>query len=130
MSETTPHDSTDAADDLGTTADVVDVTIERTEHVTITFDDGLVCTFPVGELRAACPCATCRGFRERGEIAWPRPGRPTTVSITSAEFAGAWGVSIAWSDGHDTGIYAWAPLRRWWLAGRGEPLTEEAPFAD
>ncbi|MEO6122602.1 MAG: DUF971 domain-containing protein [Ilumatobacteraceae bacterium] len=121
-------DTTDTADTVDA-ADVVDVTIERTESVTITFDDGLVCVFPVAELRASCPCATCRGLRERGEIAWPRPGRPDTIQITDANFAGAWGVSISWSDGHDTGIYAWAPLRRWWLAGRDDELTPEAPRA-
>ncbi len=104
---------------------VVDVTIERSESVTITFDDGVVCAFPVEELRAACPCATCRGMRERGGIAWPRPGQPNSITIASAEFAGAWGLSISWSDGHDTGIYAWTPLRRWWLAGRDDPLTAE-----
>ena len=105
---------------------VIDVTIERTEYAAITFDDGLVCTFGVSELRAACPCATCRGWRERGEIAWPRAGQSDVISIRDAEFAGAWGMSISWSDGHDTGIYAWAALRRWWQAGRNEPLTEQA----
>ena len=104
---------------------VVAVTIERTESVAVTFDDGLECTFPVAELRAACPCATCRGLRERGEVAWPRPGQLPTISIADAEFAGAWGVSISWSDGHDTGIYAWEPLRRWWLSGLEESLATE-----
>jgi DUF971 family protein len=109
-------DDEPGADDDGP-HDVVDVTIERTEHMTVTFADGLVCTFPVVELRAACPCATCRGFRERGEPSWPRPGRPATITIADARFSGAWGVSISWSDGHDTGIYAWSYLRRWWRAG-------------
>lgn len=101
---------------------VVDVTIERAEHVTIAFDDGVVCTFPVAELRAACPCATCRGYRERGEAA--RRDQAATISISDARFCGAWGLSITWSDGHDTGIYAWASLRRWWLGGMHEPLGE------
>jgi DUF971 family protein len=52
------------------------------------------------------------------------------VSIINAGFAGAWGLSISWSDGHDTGIYAWAPLRRWWIAGLQQPLTAEAPEHD
>ncbi|MCU1400587.1 MAG: hypothetical protein JWN62_3696 [Acidimicrobiales bacterium] len=97
--------------------DVADVTIERTESMTVTFDDGLVCRFGVGELRAACPCATCRGFRERGGVAWPRVGQSESIEITDASFSGAWGISITWSDGHDTGIYAWANLRRWWTTG-------------
>jgi DUF971 family protein len=104
-------------------AQVSDVTIERTESVTITFDDDVVCVFPVGELRAACPCATCRGLRERGQVAWPRPGQSAEISVRSAEFSGAWGLSIAWSDGHETGIYAFEALRRWWQAGLHQPLT-------
>ena len=63
--------------------DVVDVTIERTESMTITFDDGLVCRFGVGELRAACPCATCRGFRERGGVAWPRAAWGHKLDVAS-----------------------------------------------
>lgn len=97
--------------------DVVDVSIERAETVTITFDDGVVCVFGVGELRAACPCATCRGLRDRGGVAWPRQGQSPSIEIRDAQFSGAWGVSISWSDGHSDGIYAWANLRRWWLTG-------------
>ena len=25
-----------------------------------------------------------------------------------------WGISLRWSDGHDTGIFAWTHLRTWW----------------
>ena len=76
-----------------------------------------MCTFPVEALRSACPCAACRGQRERGEVAWPRPGAPSAISIRHAELNGAWGLSVDWSDGHSTGIYAWSTLRRWWDAG-------------
>lgn len=93
---------------------VADVTVERTTAVTVTYADGVVARFPVDELRAACPCATCRGWRERGDVAWPRPGLPDTIAIVDAELTGAWGLSVRWSDGHDTGIYAWSHLRDWW----------------
>jgi len=95
----------------------VDIDIDRERAVTITFDDGVVCEFPVEALRAGCPCATCRGWRERGDIAWPRPGIADTISVLHAELNGAWGLTIEWSDGHSTGIYAWEVLRRWWDAG-------------
>jgi DUF971 family protein len=91
----------------------VNVEIERTTAMTVTFDDDVVCVFPVEELRRACPCATCRSMRDRGEEPWPRPGGPTTIAVADAEFSGAWGISISWSDGHSTGIYPWASLRRW-----------------
>jgi DUF971 family protein len=103
----------------------VDIEIARDRAVTITFDDGLVCTFPVGMLRAACPCASCRGWRERGEIAWPRPGDAVEISVYDARLNGAWGLSIDWSDGHSTGIYAWSVLRRWWEAGLESPMVDD-----
>lgn len=122
----TADDTVPGGDPRDSSTSVTDVTIERDERVEITFDDGLVATFPVTVLRAACPCATCRGFRERGDAAWPRGGQPNVISVRSAELTGAWGLSISWSDGHDTGIYAWAALRRWWQQGFDEPLTPEA----
>lgn len=91
-----------------------DIDIVRDTAVTVTFEDGVSCTFPVAELRAACPCAECRGKREQGEVAWPRPGQNAQIAIVDAKLNGAWGLSIDWSDGHNTGIYAWSLLRRWW----------------
>lgn len=90
---------------------VVDIEVEREVEVRITYDDGVVATFPVDALRAACPCAGCRGRRERGDTPVP-PERP--VSVRAAELRGNWGISFTWDDGHDTGIYAWEHLRTWW----------------
>jgi DUF971 family protein len=104
-------------------AEPIDIDIVRDRSVTVTFDDGTVSEFPVNALRAACPCATCRGQRERGEVAWPRPGQPDTITIVDAQLSGAWGLSIDWSDGHSTGIYAWNVLRRWWQAGLDQALV-------
>lgn len=120
----------DAARDDGapTTPDSVrDIAIRRDEAVEITFGDGVVAVFPVGELRAACPCAGCRGLRERSEVAWPRGAQAATISVIDAELTGAWGLSIRWSDGHDTGIYAWSVLRRWWDGEMRRPLVDDGP---
>lgn len=103
--------------------DVESIEVRRDDAVEITYADQVVATFPLAALRAACPCASCRGWRERGEEAWPRPGQAPAVTIIDAELAGAWGLSIRWSDGHDTGIYAWSVLRRWWDAGLAAPMT-------
>jgi len=116
---TTPLDTTP----LSTTP--LDIDIVRDRSVTITFDDGVVAEYEVRALRAACPCASCRGWRERGEVAWPRPGMPDTVTIADAELTGAWGLSIDWSDGHSTGIYAWSVLRDWWNRGLMGPLVTD-----
>jgi DUF971 family protein len=104
---------------------VTDIQVERERAVTLTFDDGAVCELPIVELRLACPCATCRSYRDREEPAWPRPGAPTSLAITDAELVGAWGISFTWSDGHATGIYPWEALRAWWeeRQGRAGPDT-------
>ena len=47
---------------------------------------------------------------------------PPRSPIVDAELVGAWGLSMRWSDGHDTGIYSWAALRDWWDAGLRGPL--------
>ena len=92
---------------------VVDVEVDREVEVRISYDDGVTAVFPVLALRRGCPCAGCRGRREKGQEAYTAD----TVSIRDAELRGNWGVSFTWSDGHDTGIYAWEHLRQWWDAG-------------
>ena len=47
----------------------------------------------------------------------PAVERGDSVTITDAELSGAWGLSLDWSDGHSTGIYAWEKLREWVDAG-------------
>jgi DUF971 family protein len=100
-----------------------DIDITRDRDVTVVFADGERALFEVSELRSACPCASCRGWRERGEIAWPRPGQADSIAIVHAELAGAFGLSIDWSDGHSTGIYSWRALRRWWDADMALPFV-------
>ncbi len=94
---------------------VVDVELERQLELRVTYDDGVLATFPVMPLRQACPCAGCQGRRQRQLDAYDGE----QISVTSAEMHGNWGIAIRWSDGHDTGIYAWQHLRQWWDAGLG-----------
>jgi DUF971 family protein len=104
-------------------AEVAAVEVDRAHGVTVTFADGVVCSFTLQELRPRCPCASCRGWRERGEPAWPRPGDSPSLAVTHAELVGAWGLSLTWSDGHAAGIFPWDALRAWCeeRATDGEP---------
>ena len=64
--------------------------------------------------RVNCPCAECRGVRERGEPAWPRTrARRNRSKRPAPSSSAAWGISLRWNDGHETGIYAWGLLRNW-----------------
>ncbi len=89
------------------------IDVARDEGVTITFLDGHVARFDLLSLRDACPCATCRSLRDRGEVVWPRPGSPTPLRIENAELHGAWGLRLTWNDGHATGIFPFEALRHW-----------------
>lgn len=104
----------------------VDIDIVRDRDITVTFEDGAVAVYPVAALRSVCPCAECRGRRERGTDPWPA-GAHRGITIRDAELNGAWGLSIVWSDGHATGIYAWSVLRLWWDAGLAGGLVEDPP---
>ncbi len=96
----------------------VDVDIDRQRSVTVTWDDGHVSRFGLEELRLRCQCARCRGMRQEGQAVWPAPGVPEQLLVESAEQVGNWGLSIAWNDGHSTGIYAWDVLRTWCPCGQ------------
>ncbi len=63
-----------------------------------------------GALRAACNCAGCR----RAAIAGTAPTAPPDVAIAQISLMGGNAVNIAFSDGHDRGVFPWDLL--WSLA--------------
>jgi len=89
------------------TVAVIDVVLDRERSLEVSWEDGRFLDIGLGDLREICPCADCRGRRERGERAATTDG----VSALSAELHGNWGIAIQWSDGHETGIYGWEMLR-------------------
>jgi DUF971 family protein len=66
--------------------------------------------YPVRALRLSCRCARCieewtgRPLLRDEDVA--ADVRPVTISPV-----GRYGIQIAWSDGHDTGIYTFESLR-------------------
>lgn len=97
--------------------DAEDITVKRDEYVEVVFGDGRTCRFDLLELRRNCPCATCRNIREGGGQPGPRPRSIQPLRVEDAHLVGGWGLGLAWSDGHGTGIYPWESLRRWCEAG-------------
>jgi DUF971 family protein len=89
------------------------VELDRGSGLGLEWPDGSSAHFDLIELRQNCPCAECRGVRDQGRIPGPGEHAPTPLTAIGAELVGAWGLSIRWSDGHDTGIYAWSMLRAW-----------------
>lgn len=98
--------------------DIESVEVDRKSHVEVLFSDGVRARFELRALRLACPCATCSTNRSRDVPVAPFIDRGEPITITDAELAGGWGLSIDWSDGHATGIYTWEKLRGWFDSGR------------
>jgi DUF971 family protein len=72
---------------------------------------------PFGLVRAACPCAACRGGHENMR-AMPDPkvfDQPlpegAIAEIKDIEMVGSYAISFLWGDGHHFGIYHWDYLR-------------------
>jgi DUF971 family protein len=85
--------------------------IEEPSQLLIDWSDGQTRKYTFSELREYCPCATCRERRE-GRQARPATelpvlsaGEARPLRITSMKPVGSYAYSIAFSDGHDTGIY-------------------------
>ncbi len=58
-------------------------------------------------LRGYCPCAGCQGHS--GTIRFVPGGNAVLEGI---EEVGNYGLGLTWADGHSTGIYTYAYLRR------------------
>jgi DUF971 family protein len=85
----------------------------------IVWSDGQRRQYALAELRQQCPCATCREHRagaaqEPPAEALPpvlRPEEAQPLGIVAMKPVGSYAYSIAFSDGHDTGIYPFELLR-------------------
>lgn len=86
-------------------------------ELTINWDDGHTSIYPFALLRAACPCAECRGGHENMHST-PDPDvfsvaledTPAT-RLRNLEAVGSYAIAIEWEDGHHFGIYNWNYLR-------------------
>jgi DUF971 family protein len=90
----------------------------KTREMTVVWDDGHVSVYPFGLLRAACPCASCRGGHEymtpepdEKVFSMELPESPST-RMKSVEAVGSYAITIEWEDGHHFGIYNWHYLRK------------------
>lgn len=89
-----------------------------TRLLMIEWNDGHVSTYPFGLLRAACPCASCRGGHENMSsepdeevFEVELPESPAT-RMRKLEAVGSYAITIEWEDGHHFGIFNWSYLRK------------------
>lgn len=90
----------------------------QTREMIIQWSDGHTSVYPFGLLRAACPCASCRGGHEnmRSEpeesVFSVKLSDSPGTRIARVEAVGSYAINIQWEDGHGFGIYNWNFLRK------------------
>ena len=96
-------------------------------RLTIAWSDGERRSYTFRELREACPCASCREKRKgAAESADPlklpvlSAAEAQPLRINGMKPVGNYAYTIAFSDGHDTGIYTFELLLE-----LGEPINNQ-----
>jgi DUF971 family protein len=79
-------------------------------ELAIDWADGRTSLYGVRALRLACGCASCVD-EWTGENRLDPASVPADVQPLSIESVGRYAIQIAWSDGHDSGIYPFVRLR-------------------
>lgn len=77
----------------------------------IVWADSVSRHYPFRYLRLECPCALCINEFTGERILKPETV-PADVHPAAIEFAGNYGLKIAWSDEHHSGIYTWDQFSR------------------
>ncbi len=80
---------------------------KKTKEFTIIWSDNHTSVYPFELLRAACPCASCRGGHEKmssepdPEVFGIELGDTPSTRISNVVAVGSYALTIIWEDGHD-----------------------------
>ena len=83
----------------------------REQAVVLALPDGTEDDIPPYNLRCACPCAACVDEYTGQPLLDPN-AIPSDIQPQSIQPLGNYAISIAWSDGHSSGIFAWDFLKQ------------------
>lgn len=87
----------------------IDLAFDQAQRVLhIRFDDGAAFAIPFELLRVESPSAEVQGHGGRKTLVRDK----ADVNVTQALPVGRYAVRIVFDDGHETGLYSWAYLRR------------------
>lgn len=79
--------------------------------VEVMWQDGAKSRFSLPALRAACPCALCKGHNPSESLNL-KPEDFPEIELLDVELVGRYAYRFIWGDGHDKGIYEFDWLRR------------------
>ena len=89
---------------------------KETRQLAVRWSDQHESAYPLDGLREACPCAMCRGGHafmgpeHDPDLIELKPAR--SYEVRDMQVVGNYALQFSWSDGHSSGIYTWAYLRR------------------
>ena len=83
--------------------------ISQSRELKITWAPDHIGHYPYRHLRLLCPCAGCVDEMTNKRIVDPAT-IPEDILIAEMQLVGNYAVKIAWSGGHDTGLYTWKRL--------------------
>ena len=95
------------------------IAISKSKGIKIDWKDQHHSEYSLAYLRDECPCATCTGAHgtEPQKTNYSAPASPfqmykPVLKMQDVEEVGHYAIRIAWSDGHNTGIYSFDHLRK------------------
>ncbi|MEW6412745.1 MAG: P-loop NTPase [Candidatus Zixiibacteriota bacterium] len=87
-----------------------DIGLTDDGNLRVVWPDGHESTYTPYNLRVACGCATCVD-EDTGKKTLDPKKVPLDIKITGFNRVGRYGLAVAFSDGHNTGIYIYERLR-------------------
>jgi len=90
----------------------VQIKVGNNNHLLIRWDDKSESAIGLEKLRKLCPCATCMIEREKQSETYIPILMESQVKIVNINQVGSYAISIAWKDGHNTGIYEYPFLKK------------------
>ena len=89
----------------------VQIVEESESEISIKWSDNVETRYTAFELRRSCPCAGCVN-EWTGEKMLDVANIPKDISFKHTSIVGRYALNFHFSDGHDTGIFSFALLRK------------------
>lgn len=84
---------------------------ESDSKISIKWSDDSETSYSAPELRRSCPCATCVN-EWTGEKMLQNESIPNDLTFNHTSIVGRYALNFHFSDGHDTGIFSFAYLKK------------------
>jgi DUF971 family protein len=83
----------------------VKIKVRDKEYLDITWNNGVLNSMKLSNLRKNCPCAICHAEIDEWSSTYIPLYTQEQLSITKISIIGNYAVSLEWKDGHNTGLY-------------------------